>query len=111
MLAARRGAGGSVVGRRRGNHGVFLAFALIPSLVRWSLLGGIQERIFVPGEDEPNWTHVICRHKCGNQWWERAYSPDTVKSCGDHEEGRVPMIECEECLATPGLHPPPEDWQ
>jgi hypothetical protein len=97
-----------VGGRREGLGYLYAAFAVL-SLVRWSLLRGAHERWQPPGEDEINYIHVVCRSNCGNRSWETAYSPHNVTPC-DCEGVRVPMVRCKECLAQPGLHPPPPGW-
>jgi hypothetical protein len=100
------------VGGRRGGLGYLYAGFAVLSLVRWPVLSGFHDRIWMPGEDEISFIHVVCPEEgCTNKWWERAYSPDNVKTCGAHEGDRVPMIPCEGCPAEPGLHLPPEGWQ
>jgi hypothetical protein len=88
-----------VAGRRGGLGYLYAGFAVL-SLMRWSLLKGLPP----PGEDELVYVHVVCPRRCGNDWWETDYRPQTVKSCGRHKDGRVAMVECEECAANPGHH-------
>jgi hypothetical protein len=97
------------VGGRRGGLGYLYAAFAVLSLVRWSLLRGANQRLQPPGEDEINYIHVVCRNNCGNRWWETAYSPHTVTAC-DCQGDWVPMVRCNECLARPGLHRPPDGW-
>ena len=89
-----------------------LAVAPLRFLVRWSLLGYSYEYGRPPGKKRKRYTHVICPKKgCGNEWWVSAYSPTLPKTCGRHEGGRIEMIQCQECLAKPGRHPPPKGWR
>ena len=100
----RRGAEGSVVGGRRRGSGRLLAVALLPWLVRWSLLRGSQERLWPPGAGRPNYIHLVCPNGCGNNRWVKAYWPG-VKKCGCGEDGRVSMVKCDGC-SDPGHQRP-----
>ncbi len=98
-------------GSRRGS-GHFLAVAPLRSLVRLSLLGYSYDYGRPPGAKKKRYIHVICPERgCRNERWVLAYSPTLPKLCGRHEGGRVRMVKCEECLANPGLHPPPREWR
>lgn len=108
---AWRGAGGSVVGARRGGRGRLLPVVLVLWLIRWSLLRGEYQRREPPGTDEPTYIHVVCPRDCGNEWWVRAFSEYTVRKCNCPGDDRVPMVRCTKCAGKPRLHPPPAGWR
>ena len=69
------------MGVRRRGSGRLLAVVMLPALVRWSAFGFSYDYGRPPGEGKKNFIHVICPKRCGNQDWEKDYSPSTVAMC------------------------------
>jgi hypothetical protein len=104
---AWRGAGGTVVGRRRGGLGRFLAVVALPSLIRWSLLRDSQHNVFMPGKKKKKYAHVVCSEPgCTNDGWVTLFRAGMVP-CRRHPGQQVSMDLCEDCRREPGFHPLP----